>query len=281
MLDTDASAPLNTVKTITSRQHAFVTRCRAAARGDHEGEMLLDGVHLVAEALAAGVTVTAAAVTLAARQDPEVAALWQRLSAATTLFTASEAVMEAASPVRAPTGITALAVPPATDPDLVYAASPALVIGVAGVQDPGNVGAIIRSAEAAGATGAALTAGCANPFGWKALRGAMGSAFRLPIDNRGARPGDLVRVARSRGLQCLAADARGDADLYATDLTGPCLVLLGGEGAGLPDDVLALADRCVRIPMAPRVESLNVAVAAGVILFEAGRQRRVAGVWTT
>lgn len=267
--------------TITSRQHAFVTRCRAAARGDGDGEMLLEGAHLVAEALAAGVIVVAAAATPTARHDPEIAALWQRLSGAgTSLFIASAAVMEAASPVRTPTGLTALAVPPATDPELAYAASPALVVGIAGVQDPGNVGAILRSAEAAGATGAALAAGCADPFGWKALRGAMGSAFRLPIDNRGTRTEDLVRLARSQGLRCLATDARGDADVYATDLTGPCLVLLGGEGPGLPDDVLALADLRVRIPMAPPAESLNVAVAAGVILFEAGRQRRAAGIRT-
>lgn len=265
------------MKTITSRQHAFVARCRAAAKGrDGEGQdMLLEGVRLVRDALDAGLAVRAAAVTPAAQLDAEVGALCRRLVASgTELFIAAEAVMDALSPVRTPAGLTALAAPPPATVDGIFAAHPALVVGVVGVQDPGNAGAIIRSAEAAGATGVVLTAGCADPFGWKALRGAMGSAFRVPIGPRGTRPADLLADARARGVRCLAADPRGPADLFACDLTTPWLVVLGGEGAGLPDDVLALADVVAGIPMAPAAESLNVAVAAGVILFEARRQRR-------
>ena len=145
-----------------------------------------------------------------------------------------------------------------------------------GIQDPGNVGTLIRSSEAAGATGFVATGGTAHPFGWKALRGAMGSSLRLPVA-RVADPQDALRMLRAQGLRLVALAADGDADLYQADLDGPLAVCAGAEGAGLPDSVMALADLRIRIPMHPPVESLNVGVAASLVLFEIARQRRSTG----
>jgi TrmH family RNA methyltransferase len=140
------------------------------------------------------------------------------------------------------------------------------------VQDPGNLGAVARAAEAAGATGVFVCGRSADPFGWKALRGSMGSAFRLPIVSCPAAD-EAVAAVRARGLRVLALTARDGASLYDMDLRGPSALLVGGEGAGLSDDIAALTDARVSIPMRPPVESLNVAVAAAVALYEAARQR--------
>jgi TrmH family RNA methyltransferase len=265
------------VKTITSRQHEFVGRCRAAAARTGPGsDILLDGVHLVRDALAAGVRIEAAGVATTALENPEVAALCDDLrEAGVEVAALSGPVMDAASPVRTPTGIVAVASLEAAPLDRALAGTPALVVAIVGVQDPGNVGAIIRVADAAGATGIVAADGCASPFGWKALRGAMGSAFRLPVAH-GQPAADVVRAARARGIRCIATVPDAGVDLYACDLSGPALVLAGGEGQGL-GEIMHLADVQLRIPMASGVESLNVAVATGVVLFEAYRQRAARG----
>ncbi len=260
---------------ISSRQNPFVQQCRALARRRDAaaGEVLLDGLHLLSDALAAGVPISAAAAEQAFWESPVGDALAGSLaSAGAQLYTAGPAVLEAASPVKSPTGIVAVARWQAVGVGQVLAAQPALVVCADRVQDPGNTGAIIRAAEAAGATGVVTTAGSADPFGWKALRGSMGSAFRLPVA-AGADAGAVCRQARELGLRIVATAPAGGTSLHDVDLTGPALILVGGEGSGLPDDIRALADTLLRIPMRAPVESLNVAVAAGVILYEACRQR--------
>ena len=261
---------------ISSRQNPFVQQCRALARRRDAavGEVLLDGLHLLSDALAAGVPVTAAAAPEPFWQSPVGDALARSLaSGGAQLYTASPAVLEAASPVKAPTGVVAIARWQAVGVPQVLAAQPALVVCADRVQDPGNMGAIIRAAEAAGATGVITTAGSADPLGWKALRGSMGSAFRVPIA-AGAASGAVCREARGHGLRVVATAPDGGTNLHEIDLAGPALILVGGEGSGLTDEIRDLADVLLRIPMRPPVESLNVAVAAGVILYEAYRQRR-------
>jgi TrmH family RNA methyltransferase len=135
------------------------------------------------------------------------------------------------------------------------------------------VGALLRSAEAGGATGAFVTGASANPFSWKALRGSMGSALRLPIATS-VPPDRVMSEMRRAGLRTVASVVRGGTDPDRIDWTGPVGLWVGGEGPGLPDD---LADRCderVTIPMAPQVESLNAAVAGALLVYAARRQRR-------
>jgi len=129
-------------------------------------------------------------------------------------------------------------------------------------------------AEAAGATGLVAAGASANPFGWKALRGSMGSALRLPIAS--ALSSDAaIADARRRRCRVVATVPRGGRSLFEADLSGPVAVLIGGEGGGLPAALVDTADERVTIPMQAPVESLNAAVTAALILYEARRQRRL------
>lgn len=259
--------------TITSRQNPLVARFRTAARGDVGGVILLDGAHLVADAIAAAVSFQLAAVTPASSGDADIQPLLvslQRLGVEVIMVSAP--VMDAVSPVKAPSGIVALAERPAADAGRLYAGQAALVVAAVDVQDPGNLGAIVRVAEAAGATGFVAAGGSANPFGWKALRGSMGSALRLPIASEiGAA--DAVAEARQHGCRVIASVPRDGGSLFDVDLSGPIAVLIGGEGRGLTPELAAAADERVTIPMQAPVESLNAAVTAALIVYEARRQR--------
>jgi len=180
--------------------------------------------------------------------------------------------MNALSPVRTPTGVAALVKRSPATLTQVLAPAPSLVVVAFDVQDPGNAGAIVRSAEAGGATGVILAGASADAWGWKALRAAMGSTFRLPVlqQSDAATACDLLRKQR---LKLLATVPRGGASMYRTDMRDDTALLLGGEGAGLSAEILQRADRQITIPMRAPVESLNVAVATGVLVFEAARQR--------
>src|SRR5256885_1690488 len=259
--------------TITSRHNPLVARFRDAARGDAATVMLLDGAHLVADALAADLPITLAAVTTASREKPDIHELVIVLSQrGADVATVTAPVMDAISPVRSPSGIVALADRPQPRGDVVFAGAAPLAVVVVDVQDPGNVGAIVRVAEAAGASGVVVAAGSANPFGWKALRGSMGSALRIPI--AGGDPHAAVAVARRHRCRIVATVPRSSRMLFDVDLTGPVALLIGGEGGGLTPALIESADERVTIPMQPPVESLNAAVTAAVVLYEARRQRQ-------
>jgi TrmH family RNA methyltransferase len=257
---------------ITSRRHPLVARCRDAADG-HADDVLLDGPHLVADALAAGVALPVIVLAEGADTRPDVAAIVARAERQGRLVQrVTPVVFDAASPTRTPVGILALATLALRDVAELATTSAALLTVAVGIQDPGNVGTLIRSSEAAGATGFVAASGTAHPFGWKALRGAMGSSLRLPVA-RTAETSEALGTLRAQGIRLVALAADGDVDLYTADLDGPLAVCAGGEGAGLPHDVLAMADVRLRIPMHAPVESLNVAVATSLLLFEVMRQR--------
>jgi TrmH family RNA methyltransferase len=259
--------------TITSRQNPVVARYRAAARRDDDDVVLLDGAHLVAEALAARVRIEHATISAAAREDPDLQRLRGALDRVNVeVAVAAAPVMDAISPVRSPSAIVALATRPVGQIDALFADTDTLIVAAVNVQDPGNAGAIVRVAEAGGATGVMACGTTADPFGWKALRGSMGSALRLPIV-RAVEPLKAVAIARERGCRIVATAPRGGRSLFDLDLTGPLLMLVGGEGAGLAPPLVDAADDRVTIPMQAPVESLNAAVTAGLIVYEARRQR--------
>jgi TrmH family RNA methyltransferase len=181
--------------------------------------------------------------------------------------------MHALSPVQSASPVVAIAERPIASPAQLYTGSPVVVIAL-NVQDPGNVGAIVRVAEAGGAGGVVCAGACADPFGWKALRGSMGSALRLPIlMDRDSR--DAIDQARGSGCRVVAMVPRGGRPLFDADLRGAIAVLIGGEGSGLPATHVEEADERITIPMESPVESLNTAVTAAVILYEAYRQRKL------
>ena len=262
---------------ISSRQNPIVKRFRELAQAKHpDGEVLLDGAHLLDDALSAGVALDTvayaeAAVTVESRQLVERAG---REGVRTIAVT--PAVLDAMSPVRNPSGVVAIARMKRVSIEDVLKHSPQLVLVLHETIDPGNVGAAIRAAEASGATGVITTAGTADPFSWKALRGAMGSAFRLPIASRASLP-DVRDAATKARVRVAATVPRGGTALPAADLRNPIAILFGGEGSGLPDEVAAQADLRLTIPMRPTVESLNVAVSVAIVLYEAARQRTGGG----
>jgi len=262
------------VEQITSRRNPIVARFRRIARSSTptNSTVLLEGPRLIEEALAAGIQIELAAVSTDAAVARRSTALLDRLDpAATRLVRVSPTVMDALSPASTPAGLVALGTLHTTSFDAAAPPEGPLVLGLLGVQDPGNIGAVIRAVEAGGATGV-VTVGGADPYGWKALRGSMGSAFRLPIVRIGDAAEALVEAA-TRGLRVLAAVPRGGTTVSATDLREPCLIWLGGEGVGLDASVVNAADAVVSIPMHPPVQSLNIAVAAALIVYEAARQR--------
>jgi TrmH family RNA methyltransferase len=193
---------------------------------------------------------------------------------------APDQLFSAISPVRSPSGIIAVARrTPASAADICRQTDALLLVAV-DVQDPGNLGSLLRAAEAGGITGALVCGsparGSANPFSWKALRGSMGSTLRLPI-SAGLDALAAVDSLHRAGVRTVAAVPRDGHDPDALDWSGSVAIVLGGEGAGLTDEVVAHCRQRVTIPRAPRVESLNVSV-AGAILVYAARRARLAGL---
>jgi TrmH family RNA methyltransferase len=275
------AATKSEMESVTSRQNAIVKTFRALAarrpRGEHR--LLLEGEHLMLEALDAGISVPIAALaSRMLRQEPghnraAVQALADRLlERGARVLSVSDAALAAMSPVRTPSGIVAIAefVPPPLE--RVLDGRMPLVPLLVGVQDPGNLGAVIRTAEASGATGLIACLPSADPFGWKALRGAMGSTFRLPVPDR-IPLAEALAAARRRGLTIAAAVPREGVPLHDFDFVRPLVLMLGAEGAGLEESHLEHVDERITIPMQPPVQSLNVAVSAAVMLYEAARQR--------
>jgi TrmH family RNA methyltransferase len=255
---------------ITSPKNPVVQRFRAAAAGDDETVLLAEGARLCAEGLDAGLPVLAAATSPRLR-DPVLAARLQE--AAQESFDCDDDVLARMSALETHQGVAVLFARPRWQPaDLLRGEGAALVVVAAGVRDPGNLGALLRASEAAGCSGVVTLRGGADPFRDKAVRGSMGSVFRLPVLH-GVDEAGVVALARAHGLQLVAAESGGDVDYTACDLRPPTALVVGAETGGVPDALRAAAAVRARIPLRAPVESLNVAVAAGVLLFEARRQR--------
>ena len=256
--------------TVSSRQHAIVKRFKTAARGADRCA-LIDGWHLLGEAHAAGLAIDLVALTSDAAASPDARVL-DSLAAATTIVTVTTSVMAALSPVRTPTGVVALVDRQEASLGSALRPAPALAVVAIDLQDPGNTGALVRASEAGGATGVVLAGASADPWGWKALRASMGSTFRLPAIRTRDDARLMAALVDSRVIP-VAAIPKGGVAMDAVDFTQPTALLIGGEGGGLPAPWLDRAVVRVSIPMAPSVESLNVAIAAAVLVFEARRQR--------
>jgi len=258
---------------IRSRSNPLFQRFRALKDRGAGDLCLLEGPKLLEEALLSGVALVEVVAAPRTETGERGNRLLTSLRERGTVVRRMEADLVAAlSDAETSQGVLALARRPAFDEDAIFRGAALIVVAV-GVQDPGNLGGLLRTAEAAGATGAYLTAGSADPLSWKALRGSMGSALRVP-HVRGLAADEVLRRLRARGVAVLATTALGHVPYDRADLRRPFALLLGGEGAGLPEELVRGADEGLSIPMHGRVESLNVGVAAGIVLFEAARQRR-------
>lgn len=258
------------MKTITSRDNPLVKRLHGLAQDGRErrarGETLLDGAHLVAAAHAAGWPLKALVVSESGARRIEHLRLLEAVGGALPRYLLPDALFRHVSPVDAPSGLLAIIdLPQAT----VAGALDGNLVVLDAVQDPGNLGTILRTAAAAGIRRVLLGPGCAQAWSPRVLRAGMGAHFVLEIEE------GVALCERLEGYpgRCLAtALGDGAAPLYALDLRSPVAWLFGAEGQGLSAALLARADQRVIIPMAPGIESLNVAAAVAVCLFEQARQ---------
>jgi len=262
------------MKTIASRQNPLVREFRELATTPDPSRLLLDGAHLVREAQRAGAAIRIVAVAASKLEgDSEEGALARALATSgAEVVTASDQVLDAMSPVRTPAGIVAIAERTPATPAAICG-SAGFVLAAIDVQDPGNLGSLIRAAEAGGVTGVLVSGQSAHPFSWKAVRGSMGSVLRLPVASVQDTASALACLGAG-GVRTVAAVPRGGQEPDAIDWAGKIALVMGSEGAGLRDEVVSRCDARVSVPMAAPVESLNVATAAAVLVYAARRARR-------
>ena len=246
---------------ITSRHNPLMGHIRklvgSAAYRWETGEFLCDSPKLLQEALLWQAEITAVVTISPLPRLPEHIRQVQ----------VPEDVMASISPVKTPQGVLfTCRLPQAPLPQTLTGRRYVLLDGV---QDPGNVGTILRTLDAFDADGLLLTGGCADPYGWKAVRSSMGAVFRRPIYS--GTPEELAALLRRSDLPLYGAALREDTvDARQADYTR-CVLAIGSEGRGLSREVLDLCDQTIRIPMSDRCESLNAAIAAAVLLWESWR----------
>ncbi|MFT4111887.1 TrmH family RNA methyltransferase [Silvibacterium sp.] len=232
------------------------------------GDIAIEGEHLLAEAAESGLNF--AAIFVEQGQEHRLERL--TLPADAEVLVVARDVFSSAVHTESPQGVAALVrMPEWTLDEILDREEPALLVVSGGLQDPGNLGTLIRSAEAFGATGFIMLPGTVSLANQKVLRASAGSAFRLPCV--AVKEDDLFEALDERGIRIAAAVAAEGESASEWDFTKPAALLLGNEGAGLSPSLLAEAEVRLTIPMPGPVESLNAAVAGSVLLYEAARQR--------
>ena len=260
---------------ITSRQNPLIQYARAVCKGTSKDSLFIEGVRLCEEAARSRLRCEEVLYTEKFATDARAARLLDELAQRNPRLTlVSEEVLASIGDTQTPQGIVLLARRLAADRatfEMSLRPHPLLVV-LHRVNNPANAGAMLRVAEAAGATGAIATAGTVDLLSPKALRGAMGSSFRLPLWT-GAEFTEVVSWCAERGIRTVSADLAATQTHTELAWAGAHAVLMGAEAGGLDAAAIRAADERIRIPMQPPVESLNVAVALAVILYEAARQR--------
>jgi TrmH family RNA methyltransferase len=283
--------PKTETATITSRDNRWLKLFRMALRGGlptESGSVGVEGLRLVEEALTSGCRIEAVLFSESGeRHRNKLSPLIDRPEMGFPVLQTTDRLFEGVADTEHPQGVAALVVPRETQLGDLFSApagkcSPLLVV-LAGVQDPGNVGTILRTAAAFGTTGAVTSAtgqsGTASPFSPKALRASAGAALHVPLVH-GAALGILLTQFKLNGISTIATCAHEDSLAHspvapwAIDWCQPIALLVGNEGAGLPEDVVHSADARIHIPLERQVESLNAAAAAAVLFYEAFRQRQ-------
>lgn len=255
------------MKQITSRDNPIFKALRkiegSASERKEAGVCLLDGAHLVQAYLQHLGQPDWLIVSSSTQDAPEVQALLAKVSAEKQIVL-STSMFDSVSAVKSPTGIMAVA----PQPKLAPPDQPSFVVLIETVQDPGNLGSILRTAASAGVELAYLSPGCADVWSPKVLRGAMGAHFVLPVRENI----DLAEIASRFQGEVLATSLQATDHLFDTNLTGAIALIVGNEGAGISAALNQHATKHIKIPMALGMESLNVAAATGICLFERVRQ---------
>jgi TrmH family RNA methyltransferase len=251
---------------VTSRANARVKQLRAAFAGQARlasGLIAIEGEHLLEEAVKS----SQALKTVFVSERREVPDFVPR---GVEVVRLANDVFQSCVETQTPQGVAALLVPPVGTIEEMLRGNPLILIAV-GLQDPGNLGTLLRSAEAFGATGVMTTPGTVSVWNQKAIRASAGSVFRVPVASADAAG---METLEQQGVRLLAALKDHATAIDEAALVGPIAFLIGNEGAGLSEDWVRMADERVTIPCPGWVESLNAAVAGSLLLYEASRQRR-------
>ncbi len=266
------------LRRIEGRHNALVKELRQAfahAERTEDGGCAIEGLRIMEEATRSGLRFRAvffkeSAQNLAERLLPQIGATVDTLLLPDKLF-------DGTVPTETPQGVAALVrLKDFSLADVLERLQVGPIIVLAGLQDPGNLGTILRSAEAFGSAGVVLGEGTVSPFNSKVIRASAGSIFRLPVVVA-KTVGGLEEVSaklRGKNVRLMATSSHKGTPLDQANLTGPSAVFIGSEGSGLPRAVLAQADEFIAIPHTSQVESLNAGVAGSIVLYEAARQRR-------
>lgn len=261
------------MRRVSSRQNALVKDLRKALNQGEptaEGYLAVEGVRMIEEAIRSGLRFQA--VFFSESGSAHATRLLPQIGSQVEILLLPDEVFVSAVSTESPQGVAALVKLRAHKlEDLMEAAADPLLVGVAGIQDPGNLGTIIRSAEAFGARAVLLGEKTVSQFNPKTVRGSAGSLFREPLLR--VKLAESIAALKQQGMRVLATSSHKGKPLHDADFTGAAMIVVGNEGAGVPQEILSLADELVTIPHSPRVESLNAGIAASILLYEAARQR--------
>ena len=243
---------------------------RAFSRAEltEAGDCAIEGVRILEEAIRSGLRFHA--VFFSESAEGHAKRLLPQIGAHVETAVLPDKLFASVVPSETPQGVAGLVrYKQSSFEDLLEKVSVGPLVVVAGLQDPGNLGTILRSAEAFGAAGVILGEGTVSPFNSKVVRGSAGSIFRLPVLR--TKLADVLPKLREKGVRLVATSSHKGVSLPQANLAGPVAVLIGGEGAGVPRDWIAKADELIAIPHAAQVESLNAGVAASIVLYEIAR----------
>jgi TrmH family RNA methyltransferase len=277
-----ASSAHQRLRRIEGRHNPLIKQLRLAfsrAELTEGGDCAIEGLRILEEAIRSGLRFSAVFFRESAQERAE--RLLPQIGAQVETLLLPDKLFDSLVPSESPQGVAALVrLKTFSIDDLIERTQVGPMIGLAGLQDPGNLGTILRSAEAFGCAGIALGEGTVSVYNSKVVRASAGSVFRLPmIHGHGkvaaAKLKDVVGKLRSQGVRLLATSSHKGMPLDQADLKSAAAIFFGNEGSGLPRDLMAEMDEVVVIPHSEQVESLNAGVAASIVLYEAARQRKL------
>jgi RNA methyltransferase, TrmH family len=269
------------LRRIEGRHNPLVKQLRQAfsrAELTESGDCAIEGLRILEEAIRSGLRFSAVFFRESAQDRAE--RLLPQIGAQVETLLLPDKLFDSLVPSESPQGVAALVrLKEFSLEDVTERLQVGPIVVLAGLQDPGNVGTILRSSDALGSAGVVLGEGTVSPFNAKVVRASAGSVFRLPVIHAHGKSatgklGEVSENLRARGLRLIATSSHKGTPLDQADLKGAMAIFFGNEGAGLPRDVMAKMDEFVSIPHTSQVESLNAGVAASIVLYEAARQRK-------
>jgi RNA methyltransferase, TrmH family len=269
------------LRRIEGRHNPLVKQLRQAfahAELTEAGDCAIEGLRILEEAIRSGLRFSSVFFRESAQERAD--RLLPQIGAQVETLLLPDKLFDSLVPSESPQGVAALVrLKEFSLDDILERLQVGPVVVLAGVQDPGNVGTILRSCEAFGSAGVILGEGTVSPFNSKVVRASAGSVFRLPIiHNQGKTPAanlaEVGKKLRTQNVRLLATSSHKGSPLDQADLKSPAAIFFGNEGSGLARDLMAQMDESIAIPHTQQVESLNAGVAASIVLYEAARQRK-------